>query len=130
MVVSARIIAFNNAAAIRITRAVGTMTCAWLFAVWALLSFPEAWSQAFSDGFHFLPLVTWVSQTFLQLVLLSVVMVGQSLLDTSVREAIMEILATIRTDHQALVEMLQDARDDRAEHKEMLAELHQLVRDA
>ena len=60
--------------ALRITRAVGTMTCAVVFTIIALISLPAAISTG--DP---IVIVAWVAQTFLQLVLLSVLMLGQNL---------------------------------------------------
>jgi hypothetical protein len=78
---------FNKRVAIATTRFVGSMTCAWLFCVIALLSLPAILTQAFS--LHVFPhwlvsvgliaLVAWIAQTFIQLVLLSVIMVGQNI---------------------------------------------------
>ncbi len=62
---------FNGRLAILITNAVGTMWCAYIFAALALVSLPEA--LVAGTG----PLISWIAQTFLQLVLLSVIMVGQ-----------------------------------------------------
>ena len=64
-------IGFNGRIAILITNTVGTMWCAYAFAAIALISLPEAIHQGT------VAVVSWVSQTFLQLVLLSVIMVGQ-----------------------------------------------------
>lgn len=71
--------AFNRRLGTIITGAVATMWCAYLFAAIALISLPEALRQSFTAGFHPLPIVTWVAQTFLQLVLLSVILFGQNL---------------------------------------------------
>ncbi len=62
---------FNGWLAISITNAVGTMWCAYAFTALALISLPAAISGGTG------PLVSWVAQTFLQLVLLSIIMVGQ-----------------------------------------------------
>ncbi len=64
-------IGFNGRLAMLITSAVGTMWCAYLFAVIAFISLPEAIRGGTAA------LISWVAQTFLQLVLLSVIMVGQ-----------------------------------------------------
>ncbi len=63
---------FNTKVAIIITRAVGSMWCAYAFALFDLISLPDAIDAGASA------LVSWVAQTFLQLVLLSVIMVGQN----------------------------------------------------
>jgi hypothetical protein len=62
---------FNNRLAVGITNIVGTMWCAYAFALLALISLPEAIRAGTST------LIGWVAQTFLQLVLLSIIMVGQ-----------------------------------------------------
>jgi hypothetical protein len=63
---------FNAKLALVITRSVGTMSCAYLFAVIALISLPAAISSG-----QVIIIVAWIAQTFLQLVLLSIIMVGQ-----------------------------------------------------
>ena len=78
---------FNAKLAVLITSAVGTMACAYLFTVIALVSLPailiEAGALTKSDVPTFLTkpglilIVSWVAQTFIQLVLLSIIMVGQ-----------------------------------------------------
>ena len=62
---------FNAFLAVNITGAVGTMWCAYLFAMLALVSLPEAIHGGTST------LISWIAQTFLQLVLLSIIIVGQ-----------------------------------------------------
>jgi hypothetical protein len=72
---------FNRRVGVKITGGVATMWCAYLFAAIALISLPQALQLTFAGrGFHPLPIVTWVAQTFLQLVLLSVILFGQNLL--------------------------------------------------
>ena len=71
---------FNRALGIVITKAVSTMWCAYVFALIALLSLPAAIQLSFFTGsFKPLPIVTWIAQTFLQLVLLAVILFGQNL---------------------------------------------------
>jgi hypothetical protein len=65
---------FNGWLARVITEGVGTMWCAYVFAALALVALPKA-IQGGS-----LTIVQWVSQTFLQLTLLSIIMVGQQVL--------------------------------------------------
>jgi hypothetical protein len=64
---------FNAKLALLITRSVGTMACAYLFAAIALISLPAALSSG-----QVIIIVAWIAQTFLQLVLLSIIMVGQT----------------------------------------------------
>jgi hypothetical protein len=79
---------FNKRVALGLTSVVGTMTCFWLFCILALLSLPAVLS-GFGTFAHTFPtwmikasiiaLVAWVAQTFIQLVLLPALMVGQNL---------------------------------------------------
>lgn len=64
---------FNAKVALIITRSVGTMACAYVFAAIALISLPAALSSG-----QVIIIVAWIAQTFLQLVLLSIIMVGQT----------------------------------------------------
>jgi hypothetical protein len=63
---------FNAKFAVLITRGVGTMACAYLFGLIALISLPDAIKAGRAA------LISWIAQTFLQLVLLSIIMVGQT----------------------------------------------------
>src|SRR5271166_7069709 len=69
---------FNAWVAVKVTHGVGTMWCAYLFAALAFVSLPSAIAAHSADV-----LVSWISQTFLQLVLLSVIIVGQNELAVS-----------------------------------------------
>ena len=66
---------FNQWFAVKVTTGVGTMWCAYAFAALALVSLPSAIASGSA-----VTLVSWISQTFLQLVLLSVIIVGQNVL--------------------------------------------------
>ncbi len=63
----------NTRIAVRITRLVGSMWCAYLFALLALISFPAA-----IRSHDPLIIVAWIAQTFLQLILLPIIIVGQN----------------------------------------------------
>ena len=63
---------FNNKLAAKITKTVGSMGCAYFFAIIALISLPAAIKTG-----DVIVIIGWVAQTFLQLVLLSIIMVGQ-----------------------------------------------------
>ena len=71
---------FNEWLAVKITNGVATMWCAYAFAGVALIALPQALYDTFDNGFFPLPLVSWVSQCFIQLVMLSIIMVGQKVL--------------------------------------------------
>ncbi|HUZ19435.1 MAG TPA: hypothetical protein VMU75_02555 [Acidimicrobiales bacterium] len=64
---------FNAWLAVKITEGVGTMWCAYLFAALALIGLPAALKPG-GEG-----IIAWIAQTFLQLVLLSIIIVGQNI---------------------------------------------------
>jgi hypothetical protein len=63
----------NAKVGLRITVIVGTMWCAYLFTLLALVSAPTA----FRSGDKLI-IIAWIAQTFLQLVLLPIIIVGQN----------------------------------------------------
>jgi hypothetical protein len=67
-------VGLNGRIALTLTTVVGTMWCAYAFGLLALTVVP----QAIQGGL--LTTIQWVSQTFIQLVMLSVIMVGQNIL--------------------------------------------------
>jgi len=64
---------FNMRVAVRITKSVGSMWCAYAFALLALISLPSAIASHNS-----IIIIGWIAQTFLQLVLLPIIIVGQN----------------------------------------------------
>jgi len=76
----------NKALAVKITGWVGSMSCAWIFCLLALASLPAVLTQAFHLNVFpswlisvgLIALVAWIAQTFLQLVLLSIILVGSN----------------------------------------------------
>ncbi len=69
---------FNAKVGLKITVIVGTMWAAYLFAVIALLSLP----QAITSG-NLVIIIAWISSNFLQLVLLPIIIVGQNIQATA-----------------------------------------------
>jgi hypothetical protein len=74
----------NGRIGLFITTIVGTMVCAYIFTVIAVLSLPDVLKQAgvsigFTLGSGTVVLVAWISSNFLQLVLLPVIIVGQNI---------------------------------------------------
>jgi hypothetical protein len=82
---------FNAFLAVKITNTVGTVWCAYAFTLLALISLPAA--IATHDS---LIIVAWIAQTFLQLVLLPLLMVGQRVISAAQD-------ARAETDHQTLM---------------------------
>ena len=66
---------FNTWVAVKVTKSVGSMWCAYVFAAIALISLPAAISSH-----QAIIIVAWIAQTFLQLVLLPIIIVGQNVL--------------------------------------------------
>jgi len=64
----------NNRIGLRITKSVGTMWAAYAFAALSLVSLPAALASG-----NELVIVAWIAQTFLQLVLVPVIIVGQNI---------------------------------------------------
>ena len=64
---------FNARFGLKITLVVGTMWCAYVFTIIALFALPSAIKQ----GTYFV--VVWLSSSFLQLVLLPIIFVGQNI---------------------------------------------------
>lgn len=89
---------FNSKLAVKITDIVGTMWCAYAFAALALISLPAAIQAGTAT------LVAWFAQTFLQLVLLSIIMVGQKVAS---EKSDMQLEQTYR-DAEALLEINDD----------------------
>ncbi len=65
----------NTRLAVGITKAVGSMWCAYAFALIALISLPAA-----IRSHDPIVIIAWIAQTFLQLVLLPIIIVGQNVL--------------------------------------------------
>ncbi|MFM2144377.1 MAG: hypothetical protein RI899_165 [Actinomycetota bacterium] len=105
-----RVDTFNRYIAEKITAGVATMWCAYLFAIITLISLPNAIRS--NDT---LVIISWVAQTFLQLVLLSIIMVGQ-------KSSSAKLEQTINETHDAtLVEL--------AELKVLSAEIQKVIKD-
>jgi cytochrome c biogenesis factor len=64
---------FNKKLGLKITALVGTMVCAYVFFALALVSLPGALKTG-----DLVVIVAWTAQTFLQLVLLPIIIVGQN----------------------------------------------------
>jgi hypothetical protein len=101
-------VGLNGKIALTLTTVVGTMWCAYAFGLLALLVVP----QAIQGGL--LTTIQWVSQTFIQLVMLSVIMVGQNILGrASDKRADMTYKDAEATFHEAMqIQAHLKAQDD------------------
>ena len=105
---------FNGWLAVTITNAVGTMWCAYAFTILTLISLPEAIKGGTAT------LIAWIAQTFLQLVLLSIIMVGQKV---SAAASDKQALQTYK-DAEALLKIQDDVHRLIKLNNELTAEIH------
>ena len=69
---------FNAWLAVKITKTVGSMWMAYAFAALTLISLPAAIASG-----NTIVIVAWIAQTFLQLVLLTIIIVGQNVIQAA-----------------------------------------------
>lgn len=96
---------FNTWLAIKITNGVGTMWTAYIFSLLALVSLPAILTAgnfvqkgtfpSWLVSVSLIALVAWIAQTFIQLVLLPIIMVGQNVIQG-------QQAAKAETDHKTL----------------------------
>ena len=110
-------IGINGRIAMIITNAVGTMWCAYLFGIIALISLPSAMHGGIAT------LISWVAQTFLQLVLLSVIMVGQKV---SAAASDRQALQTYK-DAEALLKIQDEVHRMIKINNELTQEIHEIL---
>jgi hypothetical protein len=115
---------FNTKLAAKITSGVSTMWCAYLFAAIALISLPAA-----IKSHDLITIVAWVAQTFLQLVLLSIIMVGQNVASASVEQKINETHTASLGEFELAKEARLLANQELAELKMIAADIHRVLKD-
>lgn len=108
---------FNRWLAEKITNGVATMWCAYLFAAIALISLPRALKSADT-----IIIISWIAQTFLQLVLLSIIMVGQKVQSKNLEN-------TINETHTASLAEFELAKEARIRQDQEIAELQLMSKD-
>ena len=108
---------FNTKLAAKITSGVSTMWCAYAFALIALISLPAALKTG-----DLIIIVAWVAQTFLQLVLLSIIMVGQNVSSAAVEQKINET-------HTARLGEFELAKESREQNQREIVELHKISKE-
>ncbi len=89
----------------RITTVVGTMWCALVFACITFVSLPAALHTG-----NVVVIVGWIAQTFLQLVLLSIIMVGQSLESAKTEARDLETHDAVMAEHAETQAILRDVQ--------------------
>jgi hypothetical protein len=110
-------VGFNGWLAVLITNAVSTMWCAYAFTAIALISLPAALEGGTAA------IVSWVAQTFLQLVLLSVIMVGQKV---SAQASDKQALQTYR-DAEALLKIQDELHRLLKVNTQLTEEIHRIL---
>jgi hypothetical protein len=108
---------FNGWLAVKITDSVGTMWCAYAFTALALISLPAAITGGTG------PLIAWIAQTFLQLVLLSIIMVGQKVAAAASDK---QAFQTYK-DAEALLEISNDMHKLLKENTQLTEEIHKAL---
>jgi len=118
-------IGFNGKIGLFLTTIVGTMWAAYLFTLLAIVSFPSAIRSGSS-----IIIVAWIAQTFLQLVLLPIIIVGQNILgkaaDKRSEQTYKDVDAIL---HECLQIQLHQTAQDEAAAKQF-AELKQLLSES
>ena len=115
---------FNDWIASKITSAVATMWCAYIFAAIALISLPSA-----IKSHDPIVIVAWVAQTFLQLVLLSIIMVGQDVQSKDMQQKISETHTASLGEFELAKEAREIANKELQELKEIARDIHRVLRD-
>ena len=115
---------FNEKLGARVTSMVSTMWCAYFFAAIALVSLPGAIKSGDT-----VVIVAWIAQTFLQLVLLSIIMVGQNVQSVSVEQKINETHEASLGEFELAKEARSIANEELKELKSISLEVHRVLRD-
>jgi len=115
---------FNQKIATKITSFVSTMWCAYIFAAIALISLPAAIKTG-----EPIVIIAWVAQTFLQLVLLLIIMVGQDASARGMQQKINETHTASIAEFELAKQSQEIANKEMAQLKEITSEMHKLIRD-
>lgn len=110
---------FNDWLAISVTNVVGTMWCAYAFAILALISLPAAVRGGTAT------LIAWIAQTFLQLVLLSIIMVGQKV---AAEKSDRQLEQTYK-DAEALLKVSDDIHRLLRQNTELTEDIHAVLQE-
>jgi hypothetical protein len=119
-----QVAAFNQRVAERVTSLVSTMWTAYIFAAIALISLPAAIKSG-----EILIIIAWIAQTFLQLVLLSIIMVGQKRSAETIALEINETHSAALAEFDLAKESGAVAEQQLREIKQMAEEIHRILKD-
>jgi fructose-specific phosphotransferase system IIC component len=90
---------FNNKIAVFITKLVGNMVTAYIFAIIACVALPAAIASKSP-----IIIVAWLSQAFLQLVLLPIIIVGQRVQGAASETRMEKTLSHISADNDRIID--------------------------
>jgi hypothetical protein len=109
---------FNEWVAVKLTFGVGSMTCAWAFLIWSLLplKFPNLTT-----------LVSYVSQSIIQLVLLSVIMVGSAIMNRASELRAEQDHETLMAEFAELKAIHEEEKTIREAESEEITELKEII---
>ncbi len=123
---------FNTWLGLKITLLVGTMVCAYVFSLIALISLPSAITSG-----NLTIIVAWISSNFMQLVLLPIIIVGQNVQAKAAdkrseqtykdAEAVLAEALKLQEHLAAQDQALAQHRDNLAHQDEMLSQLAQAL---
>ena len=91
---------FNTWLAVKVTKTVGSMWMAYIFAALTLISLPAAIASG-----NVIVIIAWIAQTFLQLVLLPIIIVGQNVIQAANDQRAEADHETLSAVHQLTVEV-------------------------
>ena len=114
---------FNQKIATKITSFVSTMWCAYIFVAIALISLPAAIKTG-----DLIVIIAWVAQTLLQLVLLSIIMVGQDASTRGMQQKIDETHTASLAEFELAKQSQEIANKEMTQLKEITSEMHKLIR--
>ena len=100
------------------------MWCAYAFAIIALISLPAAIKSG-----DLIVIIAWIAQTFLQLVLLSIIMVGQSVASLAIEKKINETHEASLGEFELAKEARLTANQELAELKQLSIDIHRVIKD-
>ena len=92
---------FNDWLGLKITKVTGTMWAAYVFAALAIVSLPSVLRTH-----NLVQIVAWVAQTFLQLVLLPIIIVGQNIMGSAGEKRSQETHDATIAMHEAMMDEL------------------------
>ena len=115
---------FNQKIATKITSFVSTMWCAYIFVAIAIISLPAAIKTG-----DLIVIIAWVAQTFLQLVLLSIIMVGQNASTRGMQQKIDETHTASLGEFELAKKSQEIANKEMAQLRELTGEMHKLISD-